>query len=81
VLLELIEAVVRSGNIPMASDAVARLAETTQAGGGVRAAAGASQELTAQEIRVARMARDDLSNPEIGLARQAGSAGTQQQPD
>jgi DNA-binding CsgD family transcriptional regulator len=50
----------------MASDAVARLAETTQAGGAVRAAAAASHELTAQEIRVARMARDGLSNPEIG---------------
>jgi DNA-binding CsgD family transcriptional regulator len=32
-LLELIEAAVRSGNMPMAADAVARLAETTQAGG------------------------------------------------
>jgi DNA-binding CsgD family transcriptional regulator len=32
-LLELIEAAVRSGNLPMAADAVARLAETTQAGG------------------------------------------------
>jgi DNA-binding CsgD family transcriptional regulator len=32
-LPELIEAAVRSGNMPMAVDAVARLAETTQAGG------------------------------------------------
>ena len=32
-LLELIEAAVRSGNMPMAVDAVARLAETTQASG------------------------------------------------
>jgi ATP/maltotriose-dependent transcriptional regulator MalT len=31
-----------------------------------RAAAGASQELTAQEAQVARLARDGLSNPEIG---------------
>ena len=31
-----------------------------------RAAEGASQELTAQEIQVARLARDGLSNPEIG---------------
>ena len=30
------------------------------------AAAGASQELTAQEMQVARLARDGLSNPEIG---------------
>jgi DNA-binding CsgD family transcriptional regulator len=30
------------------------------------AAAAASQELTAQEAQVARLARDGLSNPEIG---------------
>jgi DNA-binding CsgD family transcriptional regulator len=31
-----------------------------------RAAVGASQELTAQEMQVAQLARDGLSNPEIG---------------
>ncbi len=31
-----------------------------------QAAAAASQELTAQEAQVARLARDGLSNPEIG---------------
>jgi DNA-binding CsgD family transcriptional regulator len=31
-----------------------------------QAAADASQELTAQEAQVARLARDGLSNPEIG---------------
>jgi DNA-binding CsgD family transcriptional regulator len=132
VLSELIEAAVRSGDMPMAGDAVARLAETTQAGGAdfglgiearsralvtedgtaddlyreaidrlgrtqfrpelarahllygewlrrqghraqardqlrtAQAAVDASKALTAQEAQVAQLARDGLSNPEIG---------------
>jgi len=37
-----------------------------RAGRELRAAAAANQELTAQEAQIARLARDGLSNPEIG---------------
>ena len=81
-LVELVEAAVRSGRHEVATAAHRELAARTDAGGTDWAAgtearsAGAkvqertcarAVELTAQEARIAHLAREGLTNPEIGL--------------
>jgi DNA-binding NarL/FixJ family response regulator len=58
---ELVEAAARAGDVELARDALERLAETTQPCG-----AETDTTLTVQEAHIARLARDGLTNPEIG---------------
>jgi DNA-binding CsgD family transcriptional regulator len=57
------------GQLRTAHDMFSRIGAVgfaARAGRELRAAAAANQELTAQEAQIARLARDGLSNPEIG---------------
>ena len=61
VLPELAEAAARTGDVALVAAALEWLSERT-----AQATVGATPELTAQEAQVARLAREGLSNPQIG---------------